>query len=98
MKNSFDKLKKIAEEIFPESTFEGHLLKAKDEIDEVIENPSDVSEFADVLICVFNAAHKRGISYEQLYEAVENKIPIIEKRVWTKTEDGNYQHVEDNDN
>lgn len=54
----------------------------KRECDEVLAAPRDTSEYADLLILVFDAAWRAGLSYEDLYEAVAEKQQVNQLRKW----------------
>jgi hypothetical protein len=80
---------------FPGQPVDAKLLKALDEIGELRKNPNDLSEWADVFICLLGAAAIQNIMPAELVRAAHEKMEVNEKRKWKRTEDGTYQHVED---
>lgn len=93
MEKIFKRMGLMAKKAFPDATEVEHLLKLKDEVEEVIAAPKDLTEYADCILCLFGAASKAGFEYYQLEEAVRNKLFICENRKWNKKENGTYQHV-----
>lgn len=77
---------------FPEATEKGQLGKLINEATEAFDNPGDISEYADCLICLIGAAARAGFELSNLVEAVENKLDINKLRKWKKSADGAYQH------
>jgi hypothetical protein len=71
-----------------------HLAK---EVEEAIKDPSDLSEFADCQILIFDAARRAGFTYDQLAEACFAKLAINKKRKWPKAKEPNtpLEHVRD---
>ena len=59
--------------------FAAPLHKAKEELDEAIES-GKIEEFADVLICVLDAARKKGYNMKMLFRACYQKINVIWNR------------------
>lgn len=68
--------------------------KLKQELNELIENPSDESEWTDCLLCFLDAAWRQGYEFENLVDFAIKKLKINKKRKW-KEENGNFQHVEE---
>lgn len=56
-----------------------HLAK---EAIEAAEAPDDISEFADILMLVWDATRRAGFSDEQLAEAVAEKLERNKRRAW----------------
>lgn len=56
-----------------------HLAK---EANEAAEAPDDISEFADILMLVWDATRRAGFSDEQLAEAVAEKLERNKRRAW----------------
>lgn len=83
-----------ADEVFPERTPEGTVDKLVEELKELIENPMDGWEMADVLILIFDLCDMWGFDPAKL---VKNKMRVNRKREWT-LEGGKFRHVESNGN
>lgn len=56
-----------------------HLAK---EVQEVIADPTDVTEFADCVFLVFDAARRAGFTYDELVAAAWTKLEINKARKW----------------
>lgn len=71
-----------------------HLAK---EVKESLEKPSEVMEYADCLILVFDAARRAGFDREALRVAVNQKLKINLARKWPKptSSDEPVEHVSD---
>ena len=59
---------------------------------EAAEAPDDISEFADILMLVWDATRRAGFSDEQLAEAVAEKLKRNKRRVWGEVKDGEPCH------
>lgn len=66
-----------------------HLAK---EANEAAEAPDDISEFADILMLVWDATRRAGFSDEQLAEAVAEKLERNKRRAWGEVKDGEPCH------
>lgn len=66
-----------------------HLAK---EAIEAAEAPDDISEFADILMLVWDATRRAGFSDEQLAEAVAEKLERNKRRLWGEVKDGEPCH------
>jgi predicted house-cleaning noncanonical NTP pyrophosphatase (MazG superfamily) len=89
----YELMGKFSIETFPKADSVDHLKKLQSETLEAIEDPKDVYEYADCLLCIFGAAYKAGFSYEELKLASETKLYVNKNRKWEKLEDGTYQHI-----
>lgn len=69
-----------------------HLIKLKEEVNEVIENPSDTEEYADCLLALFSAAYCM-FPYDGFINAVKKKLEIVKNRTWKKQADGTFKHI-----
>ena len=68
-----------------------HLMK---ECGEVLENPTDLEEYADLLFLVFDATRRAGFTYDGLVKAAFDKLAKNKSREWNKpTSDGVIEHV-----
>lgn len=96
---------------FSKSTAQSSLVHLRREIKEVLnELDSDdphprqdgatmtLMEYADSMICLITAAGKSGLTADQLFSAIKNKMYInMHKRKWQDNGDGTYSHIkEDN--
>jgi hypothetical protein len=66
----------------------GPLKHLKDECDEAIENPDDISEFADLQFLLWDAASRAGHDIVDLTEACEDKLRVLVTRKYPKVPDG----------
>ena len=74
----------------PESILQ-HLKK---EIEELLEDPSSLEEYADVGILWLNAAKKAGYDVDDLYFAIVGKMWVNKCRKWGKMdENGVVEHL-----
>jgi hypothetical protein len=78
--------------VFPDAGPIQHMLKLKEEADEVIANNYDKEEYADCLIALFAAAYKSNITLGDLINHTKVKLSINIKRKWKKLKDGTYKH------
>lgn len=65
---------------------------------ELEENPTDIKEQADCLMCLlynFKCAHPE-LPISALLDAASEKLEININRVWIKQPDGTFQHVKTN--
>lgn len=69
------------------------LKKLQDELEELIENPDDESEWADCLLCFLDAAWRKGHTFENLVDFSINKLKINKGRKWKKDKNGQFQHI-----
>ena len=60
------------------------LRKLKAEIDELIENPNDKHEWADVFLLLLDAARRKGYTINDLISFGLEKIEINKNRTWKK--------------
>ena len=54
----------------------------KEEVDELIEAPGDITEFADCFILLVQAAKRSGFNMNDLYKASREKHRINTQREW----------------
>lgn len=82
----------------PDGNPMGSLKHLKKEVDEVLENPTDIIEYADCFILLCDAVRRAGFSFLQLlYTAIE-KQKINEQRQWPKPVAGEpCEHIRDGD-
>jgi len=81
---------------FPNVTVAAKLLHAQKEITEVINDPNDLVEWADVLILFLAAAHQQGLTLPQLVAAAYVKMDENERRKWAAPDaDGCVHHIKE---
>jgi len=90
-----EKQYKWSRETFGESTLESNLDHLRDELDEIVENPNDIEEWADVMLLYMNASSFVGFTMDDIYKAVQKKYEKNVKRKWGKPDErGVVKHVE----
>lgn len=85
-----DRVHAMSDRLFPNRDVKRAFLKLFEELGEVIRNPRDPKEWADVFILMLDLSRHYGVGIEQ---AVDDKCAELETRVWVETETGTYQHV-----
>lgn len=78
-----------ADEVFPTRTPQSAFLKFFGEIGELIDNPSNPDEYADICIMLFDLANMHGVDIAQ---AIRAKMITNKKRSWEKTGLGTWRH------
>jgi hypothetical protein len=91
-----DRIAEFQEANFPTQTLDGKLTHLVREANELRGTPEDVMEWADVLILLLGAAHKRCLTAQDLINAARIKLRINEQRQWPAEPDaeGVYHHLE----
>jgi len=82
-------------ETFKKATALSKLAHLKEELQELtndVENdkPEKILEFADCFILLFGAAASAGFTYENIQEAIEEKMNINYRRKWGKPNEFGY--------
>ena len=83
-----------ADRVFPQRTQQSALLKMYEEIGELVKNPKNPDEYADICIMLFDLARMNGVNVAQ---AIEHKMFVNEHRTWRETETGTMQHLSDDE-
>lgn len=83
------KVSEQADRLFPKRTDSSMFLKMFSEIGEMVDNPDDPMEVADVFIMLLDYAHRKNINIQQ---AVEYKMAINDNRQWTVNQMGVMSH------
>lgn len=65
----------------------GALKHLKKEVDECLQDPSDIKEYVDCLLLILDASRRAGFPIIDLLNAAENKMIENKQRVWPKTDD-----------
>lgn len=79
---------------FPNRTPKDVLLKLYEEIGELVKNPADSSESADVMILLLDFLHFYEISGDDLARAIFQKMEVNKHREWRVDQrTGIMQHV-----
>ena len=71
-----------SEKTFGKSGPERELKHLKKEVEECLENPGDLEEYADLLFLVFGACRSAGFSLRELIAAASAKLVINQHRKW----------------
>jgi hypothetical protein len=93
MKLIYNEMGQFAEKTFPDATPIEHLKKLQQEVNESIQAPTDITEYADCLLALFGAAYRAGFTYAELVVATANKLIVCQNRKWERKPDGTYQHI-----
>lgn len=84
---------------FTQATALSKIAHLRQEIEELADdiknnNPNQNLEFADCFILLFGAANSAGMSYQNIIDAINQKMEINYQRHWGKpNEDGVVNHV-----
>jgi hypothetical protein len=81
--------------LFPDRTPNKAFMKLYEEMGEVIKDPTDPLEWADVFILMLDLSHMFKVDIAQ---AVLEKVRILHTREWYETPTGTMQHVPTNEN
>lgn len=79
-----NEIREWAQETFGNSTPQRKIAHLKREINEVLESPSDIIEWADCAMLFFDALTLQGFTVEELQNAMQEKLEINKKREWSK--------------
>lgn len=84
---------------FPEATALGALAKCREELKEIeldiVSGKRRPVEFADALMCLFDAAQRHGITLPDIFQAYKDKVELNKSRTWVKNPNGSYSHIAD---
>ena len=61
---------------------EGPLNHLRKEIDEIIADPDDITEFADAYMLVSDAASRAGHKMSEVCDAAVDKLEVNKRRTW----------------
>jgi hypothetical protein len=92
MRDVFIRMDEFARKTFPKATAEHHILKLKQEVDEVLQDPTNPIEYADCLLALFGAAAKAGFTFDDLIKHSIEKLNVVKSREWEEMSDGTFQH------
>ena len=98
-KKQFEAITKWQDEKFKNATSLSKVAHLVQEVDElrIALTYSDENvrlEFADCLFLLFGAAHKEGMTYEDICNAINEKFEINKKRIWGKADkNGVVNHI-----
>ena len=93
MENLFTLIKNWSEITFPDAVSADHLRKLSQEVNEAINDPFDLTEYADCLIALSSAVNRAGFTFDQWVNATQQKLKVNEQRKWLKNNDGTHQHI-----
>ncbi|ERP95719.1 hypothetical protein Q669_29565 [Labrenzia sp. C1B10] len=57
----------------------------KKEVDEALNDPHEVEEYADMMFLLLDAAHRAGFDCFDVHGAMVDKLPVLLKRDYPKT-------------
>lgn len=95
----FNEITAWQKETFPAAKAESFLYHLLDEVKElhssiITDDPERRLEFADCLILLVGAADKVGMTYQDLFDAVQEKFEINKTRKWGKPDaNGVVNHI-----
>lgn len=87
-----DRVAAFQQDRFPAQPLEGKLAHLVREAKELHDNPSDLSEWADVVILIFGAAAQAGLDTVELGNAALAKLTICESRQWGPADSEGVHH------
>lgn len=74
-------------ETFPNPTAEGICNHIKEELDEILADPRDKSEYADVMILLIQLCTVANLTGSDLINEVREKMKINKQRKWEKPDE-----------
>lgn len=89
-----DEIAVWAAKTFPDESVEGKLEHLKEEVEELLDDPDDLGEWADCFMLLFDAARKKGLAKAQIIEAMRAKFEVNKTRTWRDVGNGVHKHVE----
>lgn len=91
-----DDIGEFADSILPGRPVSSPLNKLREEVEELIKNPTDDMEFADCLLVLLDAYRAKGGNTEQLLHHCREKMKINRSRNWgTPDANGVFRHIEE---
>ena len=93
MKELLSEIAVWAEQTFPNEGVTGKLAHLKEEIEELLDDPTNLDEWADCFLLLFDAARKQGIEYDDIAAAMRAKFERNKLRRWVEDMPGIYHHV-----
>lgn len=93
IKKLYEYIGDLSYKLFPKATSYEHILKMKQEADEVLNDLNNKEEYADCLFALLAASYKAGITIKELLNETLEKAIINEGRKWKEMPDGTHQHV-----
>ena len=79
-----------ANSVFPNRKPQSALLKLFEETGELVKDPSDAGEYADIFIMLLDLADMHGVN---VVKAIRDKLALNRQRTWITTATGTLQHV-----
>jgi hypothetical protein len=83
-------VRRQADHLFPKRTDASMFLKLYSEIGELIDAPTDETEYADAMIMLLDYGARKRFSIE---ECIRRKMAVNDARVWLQSELGVMKHV-----
>lgn len=86
----------------PGERLNGIVEHIREELIEVLENPKDVIEWADVILLAIDGASRQGFTGKEIFEALRTKWSTVEEKRkhpdWrTMSQDEPIKHIKEND-
>ena len=85
----------------PGERLEGIIAHIKKELDEILKNPKDKFEWADLILLGIDGASRQGITGKELLDVCKEKWSIVESRTYpdwrTVGQDQPIEHIREND-
>ena len=100
-KEQFKTITQWQDETFPDATALSKVEHLREEVEELavdvaLDLNSKTMEFADCFLLLYGAAAKAGMSYEDICNAIDEKMSINRKRKWGKPDkNGVVKHIEE---
>ena len=87
-------LKSWTEKQFPTRSLESITNHLKKEIQELLDDPDDIMEFADCFMLLLDAASYQGHKMSDIWRAMGKKLEINKNRQWGEpNEEGFVEHI-----
>ncbi len=72
----------------PQRGPEGALKHLAKEVQEVIEDPTNLIEYADCLFLIFDSCRRAGFTFDELLDAAFYKLAVNKRRKWNVAKEG----------
>jgi len=79
--------------VHPERTKAAIWGKLEEELNEASEKPDDITEWADIMIVLFDLAMMHGHYFDDILMEARKKLEINKNRTWKINSDGIMSHV-----
>lgn len=94
MQEHLDEWAAWANQTFPWATAESKIRHLRSEVEELHDDPSDLTEYADCMALLMGAADKQGYTLQDVFDAMAKKLIVNRKRDWGEMNaEGYVEHV-----